>query len=52
MALGDPFIGSTFLNSDGERIFPTDHSDGEDLFASDNGYDVKYEDGQELEEAL
>ena len=52
MALGDPFIGSTFLNSDGEKIFPTDHSDSEDLFASDKGYDGKHEDGQEMEEAV
>lgn len=52
MALGDPFIGSTFLNSDGEKIFPTDHSDSEDLFESDKGYDGKHEDGQGMEEAV
>ena len=52
MALEDPFIGSTFLNSDGEKIFPTDHSDSEDLFESDKGYDGKYEDGQEMEGAV
>ena len=52
MALGDPFIGSTFLNSDGEKIFPTDHSDSEDLFENDKGYGGKHEDGQGMEEAV
>ena len=52
MALGDPFVGSAFLNSDGEKIFPLDNSDIEDLFESDKGYDGKYENGQELEEAV
>ena len=52
MALGNPFIGTTFVNSDGEKVFPTDHSDSEDLFSSDKGYNKKYEDGHEMEEAV
>ena len=48
MALGDPFVGSAFLNSDGEKIFPTDNSDSDDIFESDKGY----ENGQEMEEAV
>ena len=52
MALGDPFVGSSFVNSDGEKIFPTDHSDSEDLFSSDKGYGAKDEDGQEMEEGV
>ena len=52
MALGDPFVGSSFVNSDGEKIFPTDHSDSEDSFPSDKGYGAKDEDGQEMEEGV
>ncbi len=50
-ALGDPFIATTFLNSDGEKVFPTDHSDSEDSVAS-KGYSGGYEDGLEMEEAV
>ena len=49
IALGDPFGGSSFMNSDGEKIFPTDRSSSEDSFASDKGYDAKDEHGQEME---
>ena len=52
MALGDPFVGSSFINSDGEKIFPADHSDSEDSFSSDKGYDEKSGDSQEMEVAV
>ena len=51
-ALGDPFIGTTFLNADGEKVFPTDDSDSEGSFASDKGYSGEQDDGVEMEEAI
>ena len=50
--LGDPFVGTTFMNSDGEKVFPTDHSDSEDSYASDNGYSGEQDDGIRMEEAI
>lgn len=51
-ALGDPFVGTTFLNSDGEKVFPTDDSDGEDSVASDKGYSGEDEGGVKIEDAV
>ena len=51
-ALGDPFIGTTFLNSDGEKVFPTDHSDSEDSSASDKGFNGEHDDVVKMEEAI
>ena len=49
-ALGDPFVAT--LNSDGEKVFPTDRSDSEDSFASDKGYSEGHEDSIEMGEAI
>ena len=51
-ALGDPFIGTTFLNSDGEKVFPTDNSDSEDSSTSDKGFNGEFDDVVKTEEAI
>ena len=51
-ALEDPFIGTTFLNSDGEKLFPTDHSDSEDSSTSDKVFNGEYDNVVKMEEAI
>ena len=59
-AIEDPFLGTGAMDENGERIFATDHSDSEDTFASDKGYNgedgecfiVKVEQNAEMDEAV
>ena len=50
-ALENPFNGTTFLNSDGEKVFPTDTSDSEES-TSDKGFNGEHDEVVKAEEAV